>query len=229
MSYILDALKKAQLEQQQDVDGPPVVSATAGRPQRSIVLWVVAVALVANAALLGWFLLPATSAVPLDEAADDWSARQGVEVANQTTPMATQPQASATPTATQPTVQTSTTEPTVNPSAAPKTESPTDISRTEPVRSVTPRPAARVPAPSPRLQRVHARELSARERTLFETFNYTSHIYTEAVDMRAVVVDGQKLATGDEFKGMRVFEITETGVVFEDRRRGRLVEVTPFE
>ncbi|MEM7079620.1 MAG: general secretion pathway protein GspB [Pseudomonadota bacterium] len=228
MSYILDALKKAQLEQQQDVDGPPVVSATASRPQRSMVLWVVAVALVANAALLGWFLLPATSAVQLDAAADDGSARQRVDVANQTTPppIATQ---SAAAKVTQPATQNGAAEQTDNVPAAPNPESPTNITRTEPVRSVTPRPAARVPAPSPRLQRVHARELSARERTLFETFNYTSHIYTEAVDMRAVVVDGQKLATGDEFKGMRVFEITETGVVFEDRRRGRLVEVTPFE
>ena len=73
--------------------------------------------------------------------------------------------------------------------------------------------------------------LTATERVLYEGFNFTSHIYTRAQNLRAIVIDGQRVEIGDSFKGLKIHDITETGVIFEEIRRGeqRRVAVNPFE
>ena len=80
------------------------------------------------------------------------------------------------------------------------------------------------------LQLLSLSDLSATERAMYEGFNYTSHIYTSSEDLRAVVIDGQRVQIGDRFNGLKIHDITETGVIFEDNRGGdiRRIQVNPF-
>ena len=45
---------------------------------------------------------------------------------------------------------------------------------------------------------------------------FSSHIFAEDQDLRMVVVDGQRIGEGDMVRdGIRLEQITETGVIFE--------------
>ena len=45
---------------------------------------------------------------------------------------------------------------------------------------------------------------------------FSSHIFAEDQDLRMVVVDGQRIGEGDILRdGIRLEQITETGVIFE--------------
>ncbi len=68
------------------------------------------------------------------------------------------------------------------------------------------------------IERVRVNELSQNEQLLYNGLNFTSHIYTDEPSECAIVVDGYRLQAGDGFKGLRVIEITEDGVVFAETR-----------
>ena len=71
------------------------------------------------------------------------------------------------------------------------------------------------------IQAVTLSELPASEQILYNGFNYSTHIYTDDPELCAVVIDGERLTAGDSFKGLKVLAITETGVIFEETRRGQ--------
>ncbi len=108
------------------------------------------------------------------------------------------------------------------PTIAPQTEK----SAAEPA----PRRPARTPPPAP-IARVALADLPAAEQILYNGFTYSTHIFTDDPSLCAVVIDGQRLMAGDAFKGLTVVAITETGVIFEETRAGRVrhVEVSMLE
>ena len=212
MSYILDALKKNQAEQQSQGISVGTQSPTTqnGWPRwLGIALGFI---LVANMALLAWvFVLP--------------ELRQGAPA--QGAPAAAKRAPTPQPLA-QPTVE-------VPPKSEPEPASmPVQPRAAQPI-PVAPKPAAEITIaakPQPPPPRVVAlRDLPEGERLLYDGFTYSTHIYTDDPLLCAIVVDGIRLTAGDAFKGLVVDRITEQGVIFEEIRRGqrRLVEVSVME
>lgn len=209
MSYILDALKKSQAEQLPGGYGLDLATPPPPRSRTGLWLAVAAVALTVNVAFFAWYLLSR------DASGDSVAMPQPAPPT--TTPAPTTPNTAPAPT------------------AAPANPEPTLPRRvaTEPVSaSQSNAVPARTPTRTPdTLPLVRLSDLSRAEQTLYNGFSYTSHIFTDDPSLCAVVIDGQRLQAGDAFKGLKVVEITETGVVFEEQRRGqrRRVAVTPFE
>jgi len=69
--------------------------------------------------------------------------------------------------------------------------------------------------------------LPADIRYRFPPLDFSTHIYADEADLRAVVVNGVRLEEGDRFEGLRVHEITEEGAVFEFE--GRLVSISVLD
>lgn len=204
MSYILDALKKAQAEQ----NPQHPLRVQAGQQRRHIPPWVFAAAavLVIGNAYLVYILVTG----------DDSPAPAATRVV-QPTPAVTSPAAPTPPAAAQPA--------TVAPSpAAPVATAPVTQ---QPVET----PAAAPLQQSRSVAQVSFGSLSERERTLYLEMNFTSHIYTDNPEDCAVVIDGRRLSPGDSYKGVVVVEVTEMGAVFEESRNGkrRRVEVPVVE
>ncbi len=212
MSYILDALKKNQAEQQGQGISVGVQSPVTqnGWPRwLGIALGLI---LITNVALLAWvFVLP--------------ELRQGASVED--APAAAKRAPTQQPLA-QPKVE-------VSPQSEPEpANTPVQPRPAQPI-AVAPKPAteitdaARPQPPAPSV--VALRDLPEGERLLYDGFNYSTHIYTDDPLLCAIVVDGIRLTAGDAFKGLIVDRITEQGVIFEEVRRGqrRLVEVSIME
>lgn len=235
MSYILDALKKSQAEQNPDSLGlnltPPPT-----QPKRSPWLVIVALALCANLLFFGWYFLNIVDDIPQSATNAEQSIQNNIgSRANQ---QDLPPRQARNPTSSAVTRSQPATEPNTAPIANTGPVSPTrwptaTTSQPSPAPSPTPvKPA--VASQQIRVgptQRVPLTELTQAEQTLYAGFSYTSHIFTEDADLRAVVIDGQRLQAGDAFKGLNIVEITETGVIFAESRRGktRHVVVNPFE
>ncbi len=230
MSYILDALKKSQAEQNPDSLGlnltPPPTPV-----QRSLWPVIVTVALCANLLFFGWYFLSASddNAQTVQANPSPTQSQGGAQTMaiDQVAPVQNRPQDS------QPRTR-NPVQPAATGRAAPITRNPT---QRRPASPTTQPVTAPVPVRSPQptrsipVQRIPLAELSQAEQTLYAGFSYTSHIFTEDADLRAVVIDGQRLQAGDAFKGLKIVEITETGVVFSESRRGktRHVMVSSFE
>ncbi|MDZ7670208.1 MAG: general secretion pathway protein GspB [Gammaproteobacteria bacterium] len=92
--------------------------------------------------------------------------------------------------------------------------------RPEPTASESPRPAAAAP-PAPR--RVSLQALPAEARQRFPGIAFSTHIYAEDADLRAIVANGERLTEGERIRGLEIVEITEGGVLLAFERY--LVEV----
>jgi hypothetical protein len=82
------------------------------------------------------------------------------------------------------------------------------------------RPRAPVESrPDPaRLTRVALNELPQEVRARFPGIAFSTHIYAEDADLRAVVANGRKLKEGDRVRGVEIVEITATGVLLAFER-----------
>ena len=202
MSYILDALRKNQAEQA----GTPVTLQTPTKdstPMVRVLAVAVLISIVANLALFGWwFWQSGNTTTPVEKAA------------TQTQPITPAPTSNAEQTRSPNAATAAVDEPAARP--APIQPQP----RTQP-SPVTPA-ANRAPV------RVALNELPAAEQRFYNNLNFTSHIYTPDEEARAVIIDGQRLSTGDAFKGLRIEEITQEGVVFREigANQTRLVDVS---
>lgn len=224
MSYILDALKKNQAEQQdQGISvGVQSPSAQSGWPRwLGIALGFI---LIANMALLAWvFVLPgvrqSTPAEGPPPAAKPAPIQQPLAQRTAEVPPQSEPAAQPIEVAPVPAAE-------ARSSGAPVTAAPTP-------QPSAPQPSAPQPsAPQPSAPSVVAlRDLPEAERLLYDGFTYSTHIYTDDPQLCAIVVDGIRLTAGDAFKGLIVDSVTEQGVIFEEIRRGqrRLVEVSVME
>lgn len=220
MSYILDALKKAEAERDPDTRARLAFEAREQRRNRLIVYAVLA-ALIANAAILLWLFLPDTASFP------PWQnpAPEGAAPVHAAQPPAAAP-ASAPATTTAPAA-----------ASAPATAlAPATASPPATRSAATPQAAASVPAddivigtraaPSASTP-LTLTNLPETMRQRFPTLNFSTHIYADEPDLRAVVVNGRRLSEGDVLGELTLAEITEDGAVFVFE--GRKVEVSVLD
>ena len=118
-----------------------------------------------------------------------------------------------------------TAEPTAPATAPPESEAETDAeAETETARSAD---AAAAPAAIDRSAFIPLTQLDGAARSRFPTFSVSTHVYASDADLRAVVVDRQRLLEGDEVAGLPLEHITETGIVV--RFEGQLIEVSVID
>jgi general secretion pathway protein B len=194
MSFILDALKKAESERHR-ASGPVLVDVRIAPPRRSLPAWawVLGLVLLANLAILGWLMLrkpaaPAAVAVPPAPASSVVATTPPAPQA----PIAPPPRAAPT---------TPAYEPPPAPTPAPMPES-------------VPAAAAVDVGALPTLQQLQAAGVDLPPLLL------NLHAYDPTPSQRYVLLNGLRLAEG-EFTpdGIKVETITEHGVVLEARGR----------
>ncbi|MEM7080817.1 MAG: hypothetical protein AAF513_19535 [Pseudomonadota bacterium] len=214
MSYILDALKKTQAEQHNE----GVALHLQRQEKRGLSRWIIIVfggLLVANLAVMAWFVVRPDTTPP---------------VAVTTPPKAT---SSLAPTIkvdnraldaqTERTVETSPTN------SAPREAAAASPPQSPPPQeqAIAPTQTSPAPAPTPApLPRFALSDLAAYEQTLYNSFRYSSHMFSpDDPTAGAIFIDGQMLRIGASFKGLVVADITEFTVIFEENRRGKKREV----
>ena len=187
MSYILDALKKAEADQ--DPEARTSLALARHEQRRSRLLaYGLLVALIVNAIVLLWLFLPERW---LGSAISDDSTRPPAA------PVRPAEQAPA-PSRTQPPVATGTTD---------------EVS----IRPISSNAALPQPVPLSRLP--------ADVRRRFPDLRFSTHIYADAPDLRAIVVNGVRLEEGDRLENLRLQEITEEGAVFLFEQRSVSISV----
>lgn len=202
MSYVLEALQKREAENDPDA---AVSLARAGFQKRRHRLWagLFALAMVVNAGVLAWLVL--TPDGPAASSAGDAPAPLAAPIGGNAPAPAAAVQAPIA--AAEGAIEAAT------PPAAVQTEA-------------VPSPAPVFAAPPPPPVRLPLRELPADVRARFPGLAFSTHVYSEHADLRAVVANGQRLTEGDLIQGLRIDAITESGVVLAFERY--LVEVPVF-
>ncbi len=190
MSFVLEALKK----QEADADPDAAVSlARAAAQTRRHRLWMglFAAAMAVNVAVLVWVLIPPGAPAPV-----------GSPVGEPGEPVAEL--AAAAPGLERP--------------AATKPPSPEPAAPAPAAGPATADPAPSAPAPARPLRRVSLGALPEPVRRRFPGIAFSTHIYSEDPELRAIVANGNRLQEGDRVRGLLIEEITESGVVlaFED-------------
>lgn len=228
MSFVLEALKK----QEADRDPEAAVSlAKAGVLHRRHRRWMVlfAVAMLLNAALVGWLLWRGEPSTQRDVAAPatEQPARTERPAAREPAPMWGERQVAAAPSERTPPAPTAAAEPAPTERAAATPAPPPQQAAAAPPQpapapahtaSAPPLPAA---APRPATQRVIGLDdLTPAERRRFPGIAFSTHIYSEDPELRAVVANGQRRQEGQRIRGLEILQITQDGVVleFEDKR-----------
>lgn len=228
MSFVLEALKKQEAGSDPDAAASLARAAAQARRHR---LWVglFAVAMAANMALLVWvFALPRLTG-PEGIAASNTASPAPDEVS---TPAAApqapeQGQPGGTDTADRATAARS-------PSAAAPAPSRTDAVQPEPTQQAVarPEPVRQEPVQQEPVQhesgqqqpaRVSLASLPADARRRFPGIAFSTHIWSEDPELRAIVANGERRREGERVRGLTIHEITETGVVMAFERY--LVEV----
>lgn len=209
MSYILDALKKAEAERDPDARASLAIEARERRKQRLLV-YAVTAALIANATLVAWILLPAGNDSP---APSGVAATPAQTLPRETAREANVPAAAAATVSTNNRTSASAPDPVSSPGSSTPQAS---TSEPEPARNT---------APSLPTERMEAKlaDLPESVRRNFPTLEFSTHIYADDPSLRAIVVNGVRLTEGDPLEGAVVHEITEDGAIFEYERY--LVEV----
>jgi general secretion pathway protein B len=65
------------------------------------------------------------------------------------------------------------------------------------------------------------------QRRRFPNLEFSTHIYADDADLRAIVVNGSRLEEGDRLQNLVLSQITEEGAVF--RFEGQLVSVSVLD
>lgn len=224
MSYILDALRKSEIERKQgevpDLGASMQIIHKPRRTPSSALVWLVLLVLLVNGGLLGWVFWPKSRSVevaapaasaPVTVKAPTPAERPRVKAEmNEFDQVATSPVPPVTaqpgvPVAVQPSV-TVMEEPAI--SAAPEARIP-EADNTAAAKSSVPSLGS-MPADFQR----QVPDL---------TFN--SHIYSSKAEARRIMINDQYLKQGGRFQGMTVEEITEDGVVLSLQGQSFLVGV----
>ena len=82
-------------------------------------------------------------------------------------------------------------------------------------------------APIPAAEPVPVSSLPDAQRQRFPKLTFSTHIYADDADLRAIVVNGSRLQEGDRLQNLVLSQITEEGAVF--RFEGRLVSVSVLD
>lgn len=228
MSYLLEALKKQEAEENPDAAVALSLVTQRQRRQRrlSLLLWA---ALTVNVCVLAALLLwPGGLSRWLGESAAQLTAAgSGNDAAPEAAPAgarAAAPAAAAEATgsamaAAEPTPTSASADgaATVPAAAVATTDAPAAAKPTVPQPAISPAQA------KPETARIDTTPVSldalpASVRARFPGIVFSTHIYADDRDLRAVVANGRRLSEGDRLGEVGVSEITETGVIltFED-------------
>lgn len=225
MSYILDALKKAEADRDPQTRASMAIAQHDRRRNRMLVYGVL-IALIINAGVLLWLFFPTEwleRASAPQTATDDFSTAahiRGVppdqEQDEQTVLAAELPEPY---------------RPSEQPSRIIETPSP----RSTATRSYSPPPttASGETIIQPRSSNTLVTETSTLAglptdvRRRFPDLDFSTHIYADEPDLRAVVVNGVRLEEGDRLENLQVHEITEDGAIFTFENR--LVSVSVLD
>jgi hypothetical protein len=212
VSFVLEALKKQEAN---DNPEAAAVLAVAGMQQRRYRLWVglAIAAMVVNVGAVAWligspWLAEATATdtaigvAAVDVAAANVSAADAGAI--RADPGTAEPVAVA--------------EPAPAPASSTVTAAAAQPPAPAPAAIVAPVPQPDVQRQPPRTRRMALQDLPADVRRRFPGIAFSTHIYAEDRDLRAIVANGQRLSEGDTIRGLRIEEISETGVMlsFED-------------
>jgi hypothetical protein len=206
VSYVLEALKKQEAEQNPDVAVSLSLATERSRRYR-LLTWLVGATLLVNAGILFWLLAwpqlqkeqaqkaPAGSiAEPTTEAGSDTRSANRPAASTASGPQS--PAAGAD--ASQPSAATLPATPVAQAAPTPEAAKPPPV---EPVKA------------EPVRDPVQLDRLPPDVRRRFPGLAFSTHVYAEDRDLRAVVANGRRLTEGDSLRGVTVNEITETGVV----------------
>ena len=235
MSYILDALKKNQAADQADQAGlAPRSSETTNRPTTTTwLLGILVLVLGGNIIWLGWREFNRPNNVVVVNAQPTQSAEPAVAIQT-TSPDQTEQTTAQTVTTPEPTPVAQSSPAQVATAARPPVKLPGQ--RTPVVRADTPnstggqdtsnrieprQSTGSLPVKTSPVRKITNKvslsELSGLDRMVYETFNYTTHIYTDDPSLCAVVINGKRLEVGDSIEDLVVAEITPEGVIFAER------------
>jgi general secretion pathway protein B len=192
MSYILDALKKAEAEQDPDLRTSLAVDQQNQRRSRFGQYLIVA-ALLGNLLVLIWLFGPFSP----DTTDQSPASADKAPAANGQSAAAKAPAANRQPAAA---------------NEEPATDEQTGLTTTDQTT-----PSARSePSPPRPVETIHTNlaGLPAPARSRFPELSFSTHLYASDPDMRAVVIDGDRLTEGDRYGDLVLTNITETGVVF---------------
>jgi hypothetical protein len=220
MSFVLEALKKHEASSNPET---AAALAVAGIQQRRYRLWsgLAIAAMLVNLAAVLWLIggpwLPAGSGSTPATAQASLPENLAATAATAAATAATAAAAAAAG------------EPPATADSPPELAPGADVA-SEPTIAAAATPAAatraadnpvRQPVPEPVVQRVTRlalQDLPADVRRRFPGIAFSTHIYAEDRDLRAVVANGQRLTEGDRIRGLMIEEISESGVLlsFED-------------
>ncbi len=189
MSFVLEAMKKREARANPDA-AVALARQTAERRRNRLWAGLFALTMAINAALLLWvFGLPLLGR-------DGPAAGEEAEVAP--LPAPTQPA-----------------QPAATAAAGP---APAAGTAAIAVEAPLAKPAPARPRPAPRPIDVALQDLPDDVRARFPGLAFSTHIYAEDADLRAIVANGERLQEGDRVRGLEIVAITETGVVLAFER-----------
>jgi general secretion pathway protein B len=216
VSYILDALKKSEAERSRGVV-PTLLTPSHATFRSSAVGWILIAVLIVNAGLFAaWLYWPrdvGTTTVPVAEptpaATPDFTPSTVAPSTAAPSSVATPASAASAPAA----------------SAAPSNSmatQPNAIADSQLARDVPVEPEPVIsPSPTPiRRSTVASADSGTAD------LSFSTHVYGTDPSMRAVTMDGKRYVEGDEIRpGVRIREITETGVILDVNGRPIPVDV----
>lgn len=97
--------------------------------------------------------------------------------------------------------------------ADPAADTPAATAAAPDTAPASPADAAPEPVSEPPLQRTTLERLPASVRVRVPGLLFSTHVYSEEADLRAVVANGRRLVEGDRFGALTLVEVTATGVV----------------
>ena len=204
MSYVLEALKKAEADKDPNARTSLLLEHREQRRSRLLLTGVI-VALLTNGFVLLWLFYPradlsvATGGVPAQ--ISDALVSDARTVRDNGAPPQSEAQSAPSP-ATEPA---RTTKPeTIAPGAT-----------NEAARVTQPPAAAPVPEPIKKASiRIGLAALPVAARGRFPGLVFSTHIYADDPSLRALVVNGTRMIEGDRYEALELREITEEGAVF---------------
>jgi len=201
VSYILDALKKSEAERTRGV--VPTLLAPRQTPLRnSLIGWIVVAALLVNAVVFAaWLYWPSTT----ESSHPPPSGPVGVSTAPTPASSPTPPRSSGAPSDTPAPAVVERTVPAAEPAGAP--QPPSAVAEVQPSANVESKVASDGDDAAPR-------------------YRFSTHVYASDPTMRAVTLNGKRYTEGDTIDaGVRIKEITESGVVLDVDGRSVSVDV----
>jgi general secretion pathway protein B len=209
VSYILDALKKSEAERSRGVV-PTLLTPSHATFRSSAVGWVLIAALIVNAGLFAtWLYWPREVATATPTRAAERPSAETTDLGPSTAAASTVAASAPSPSA-----PTASVAPSRSIAAQPNATAQAQQAPVEPEPVVSPPP---VPARRPPIA-------SADSGTA--DLSFSTHVYGTDASMRAVTMDGKRYVEGDEIRpGVRIREITETGVILDVNGRAIPVDV----